>query len=310
LSESELAPVDIIVDLGDSLARMKKPEPRSPVASPNLAERIDKLTIKRQETVRPILEHPREYVLLSVRAMAQRLKTDPATIVRIVRGLGFSGYREFQHHLHELSIAFATPVDMMQSASRDSSMPALVQESLAQGVKNLHALNNSLDAKRLTKVAKRFFKARRIVIFAADGAAVLAEYLEYQLSILGLPIIAVASAGGMTHAARVATKRDVVVAISFRRGLRQTVEGAQQAREHGAYCIGIADTYLSPLARVCNEIFLASVDSASFGVSFTAPISLLDAIIATCGQYRRSLTLAVAKEIAEEQRKGFRWYNP
>jgi DNA-binding MurR/RpiR family transcriptional regulator len=288
---------------------MKKQESRSPVSSPNLAQSIEKLTIKRQEIIRPILEHPREYVLLSVRAMAQQLKTDPATIVRIVQGLGFSSYREFQHHLHELSIAFATPVDTMQSASSDSSMPAVVQQSLAQGVKNLHALKNSLDAKRLARVARRFYNAKRIVLFAADGAAILAEYLEYQLSILGLPIIAVASAGGMTHTARVVNKRDVVVAISFRRGLRQTVEGAEQARAHGAYCIGIADTYLSPLARVCNEVFLASVDAASFGVSFTAPISLLDAIIATCGQYRRPLTLAVAKEIAEEQRKGFRWYN-
>jgi len=288
---------------------MKKQEPRSPVPTPNLSERIDKLTVKRQEIVRPILEHPREYVLLSVRAMALRLNTDPATIVRIVQGLGFSSYREFQHHLHELSIAFATPLDMMQSAGSDSSMPALIQESLARGLKNLHALKNSLDTKRLAQVAKRFHNARRIAIFAADAAAVLAEYLEYQLSILGLPIIAVASAGGMTHVARVVNKRDVVVAISFRRGLRQTVEGAQQARAHGAYCIGIADTYLSPLARACNEVFLASVDAASFGMSFTAPISLLDAIIATCGQYRRPLTLAVAKEIAEEQRKGFRWYN-
>jgi DNA-binding MurR/RpiR family transcriptional regulator len=241
--------------------------------------------------------------------MALRLNTDPATIVRIVQGLGFSSYREFQHHLHELSIAFATPLDMMQSAGSDSSMPALIQESLARGLKNLHALKNSLDTKRLAQVAKRFHNARRIAIFAADAAAVLAEYLEYQLSILGLPVIAVASAGGMTHIARVVNKRDVVVAISFRRGLRQTVEGAQQARAHGAYCIGIADTYLSPLARACNEVFLASVDAASFGMSFTAPISLLDAIIATCGQYRRPLTLAVAKEIAEEQRKGFRWYN-
>jgi DNA-binding MurR/RpiR family transcriptional regulator len=288
---------------------MKKQEPLSRVPTPHLAERIDKLTVKRQEIIRPILEYPREYVLLSVRAMAQRLKTDPATIVRIVRGLGFGSYREFQHHLHELSIAFATPVDMMQSASRDSSMPATVQASLAQGVKNLQALKNSLDANRLARVAKHFYNARRIVVFAADGAAILAEYLEYQLAILGLPIIAVPSAGGMTHIARVVNKRDVVVAISFRRGLRQTVEGAEQARSHGAYCIGIADTYLSPLARVCNEVFLASVDAASFGVSFTAPISLLDAIIATCGQYRRPLTLAVAKEIAEEQRKGFRWYN-
>ena len=65
---------------------MKKQEPRSPVSSPNLAQSIEKLTVKRQEIIRPILEHPREYVLLSVRAMAQQLKTDPATIVRIERG--------------------------------------------------------------------------------------------------------------------------------------------------------------------------------------------------------------------------------
>src|ERR1700730_9141265 len=143
---------------------MKKPEPRSPVPSPNLAERIDKLTVKRQETIRPILEHPREYVLLSVRAMAQRLKTDPATIVRIVRGLGFSSYREFQHHLHELSIAFATPVDTMQAVSRDSDMPAYVRDSLAQDLKNLQGLKNSLDAQRLVSLAKRLYEARRLVL--------------------------------------------------------------------------------------------------------------------------------------------------
>jgi DNA-binding MurR/RpiR family transcriptional regulator len=73
--------------------------------------------------------------------------------------------------------------------------------------------------------------------------------------------------------------------------------------------VGISDTYLSPLARECNEVFLASVESTSF-ISLAAPLALLDAIIAACGQYRRPLTLAVAKEIAEEQRKGFRWYNP
>jgi DNA-binding MurR/RpiR family transcriptional regulator len=283
---------------------------QAPAPSPNLAERIDKLTIKRQEIVRPILESPREYVLLSVRSMAQQLKTDPATIVRIVRGLGFGSYREFQHHLHELSIAFATPVDGMLGASRNSSIPDLIGESLNQGFKNLRGLKNSLDAKRLARIAKRFFAARRIVVFAGDAAGVLAEYLEYQLGVLGLPIISVTTLGGITHQARVVNKRDVVIAISFRRGLRQTVEGAQLARAHGAYCIGISDTYLSPLARACNEIYLASVESASFAFSFTAPISLLDALIATCGQYRRPLTLAVAKEIAEEQGKGVRWYNP
>ena len=43
----------------------------------NLPERIDELSTKRQEIIGPILEHPREYVLLSVRALAKRLGTDP-----------------------------------------------------------------------------------------------------------------------------------------------------------------------------------------------------------------------------------------
>src|SRR5713226_6860124 len=278
---------------------MKRKAAQSPAPPYHLAERIDQLSIKRQEIIRPILEHPREYVLLSVRAMAKRLHTDPATIVRIVRGLGFSSYREFQHHLHELSLAFATSLDTMQSAGRDPSMPAHVLESLEQDLKNLQGLKNSLDAQRLVSLAKRFHEARRIILLAGDLAIQLALYLEYQVSLLGLPIFSATSAGRILHLVRSVNKQDLVIAISFRRGLRQTVEGAQQARAHGAYCVGIADTYLSPLARECDEIFLTSVESTSFGVSFTAPISLLEAMVSACGQYRRPLTLAVAKEIAE-----------
>lgn len=289
---------------------MKHKQPPLSVPAPDLPERIEQLSAKRQEVIRPILEHPREYVLLSVRSLATRLNTDPATIVRIVRGLGFTSYRAFQHHLHELSLAFASPLDTLQPAGRDSSMAAFVRDSLAQDLKNLHGLKNSLDARRVAGLAKRFYNARRIVIFAGDLAAILAEYLEYQISVLGLPILAATSAGGISHLARIVNRRDLVVAISFLRGLRQTVEGAQQARAHGAYCVGIADTYLSPLARECHELFLASVESTSFGWSLAAPISLLDAIIAVCGQYRRPRTVAVARELAEEQRQGFRWVQP
>src|SRR5207248_411452 len=287
---------------------MKRKSGPSPSSSMHLGERIEQLSVKRQEIIRPILEHPREYVLLSVRAMAKRLHTDPATIVRIVRGLGFGSYREFQRHLHELSLAFATSLDTMQSGGRDPSVPAHVVESLEQDFKNLQGLKNSLDAQRLVALAKRFHEARRIVILAADLAAHLAGYLEYQISLLGLPIFAATSAGRILHLVRSVNKQDLVIAISFRRGLRQTIEGAQQARLRGAYCVGISDTYVSPLARECDEVFLASIESTSFGASYAAPIALLNAILAAIGQCRRPQTLAMAKEIAEEQRKGFRWY--
>src|SRR5260370_8101723 len=165
---------------------MKKTPAHTQISTINLPERIDRLSAKRQEIIRPILEHPREYVLLSVRAMAKRLKTDPATVVRIVRGLGFGSYREFQRHLHELSLAFATSLDTMQSGGRDPSVPAHVVESLEQDLKNLQGLQNSLDAQRLVALAKRFHEARRIVILAADLAAHLPDHLTYQISPLAL----------------------------------------------------------------------------------------------------------------------------
>jgi RpiR family carbohydrate utilization transcriptional regulator len=288
---------------------MKHNEASSKEPTPHLAERIDLLSIKRQEIIRPILEHPREYVLLSVRAMAKRLKTDPATIVRIVRALGFGSYREFQRHLHELSLAFATALDTMQSGGSDASMPSHVRDSLEQDLKNLQGLKNSLDARRLVALAKRFYDARRIVLIAGDLASTLATHFEYQLSVLDLPIVCATSAGRITHIVRVVNKQDLVIAISFRRGLRQTVEGVQQARARGAHCVGISDTYVSPLARDCDEVFLASIESTFFGTSYVAPVALVNAILAAVGQYRRSRTLALAKEIAEEQRKGPRWYS-
>jgi RpiR family transcriptional regulator, carbohydrate utilization regulator len=278
-------------------------------STPQLAERIERLNSKRQEIIRPILEQPREYVLLSVRALAQRLGTDPATIVRVVRGLGFETYKDFQKHLHELSLAFATSLDTMQTPPKSGGMPMYVREALEQDLKNVQGLKNSMDAKRLAALAKRIYSARRILLLAGDMASFLANYFEYQLSLIGLPVFAAVSGGRITHLVRNAQKQDLIIAISFRRGLRQTVEGAQQARARGAYCVGIADTYLSPLARECDEVFLASVESTSFGASYTAPIALINAMVAACGQYRRAQTLSIVKEMAEEQRKGFRWYS-
>ncbi len=54
------------------------------------------LSPKRQELIRPVLEHPRGYVLLSVRGLARKLGADPATTIRIVQGMGFASFQEFQ----------------------------------------------------------------------------------------------------------------------------------------------------------------------------------------------------------------------
>jgi DNA-binding MurR/RpiR family transcriptional regulator len=287
---------------------MKRDTASAPSQPINLQERIGKLTAKRQEVLRPVLEHPRGFVLLSVRAMAKRLNTDPATIVRIVRVLGFASFREFQKYLHDLSIAFATSADTMQAASSERGRYAHVADSIERDLKNLQGLKNSLDPARLTELAKRMYASRRIVVLAGDLAAYLAKYFEYQTSLLGMPVFAATSAGRISHLTRSLTKDDLVMAISFRRGLMQTVEGARQACQRQAHCVAITDTYLSPLARIAHETFLASIETTSFGASYAAPVALINALLAACGQVRTAETMEIVREISEEQRHGSRWF--
>ncbi|HEV2387195.1 MAG TPA: MurR/RpiR family transcriptional regulator [Candidatus Acidoferrales bacterium] len=270
---------------------------------------VKKLGRKRSEIIRPAIEHPKEFVLLSVRDMARRLGTDPATAVRIFQGLGFSSYREFQRYLHELSIAHATLLDTMQAKdARESSVSATVRTSLVQELKNIHALQNTLDAERIATLVRRIYKARQILLIGGDLAATLAQYLEYYLTVLGLPAISATTPGRTVHLARSTTRKDLVIAMSFRRGLRQTVEGVERARKNGAHCVGITDTFVSPLIRFCDECLLASVETPAFGQSYVAPIALMNAILAACGNFKRARTLALLREADLEQRSGFRWY--
>jgi DNA-binding MurR/RpiR family transcriptional regulator len=272
--------------------------------------RINGLSSGRRETLRRVLENPREFVLPSVRAAAARLNIDPATLVRIVQRLGFDSYRAFQNYLHDLSIANATSLEGMQNNDRENSQNVdPLRVTLEQDVRNLNEIYNGIDTERLHVLARRIHSARRVLILGGDLAENLVHYIEHHLTLIGLPVFAATTVGRTLHISRSFGKGDVVIAISFRKGLRQTVEGLQLARANGAYCVGITGTYVSPIARFTDEFFVASVESRSFIDSYVAPMALVNLILVACGNYKRKDTLRMLAEAAKEQRRGFRWFD-
>jgi DNA-binding MurR/RpiR family transcriptional regulator len=275
----------------------------------SFAERIARLSKKRRELIRPIHERPRDYVLLSIRDVAGKLGTDPATVLRIARSLGFRSYREFKAYLHDLSIASATSLEGMRGHTRhDSSLNSHGYKALELDLQNLQALRNTLHMKHVAALAKRIHEARHILLLGGDLAISLVQFLDYRLTLLGFPAIAATTPGQAANAARNCHRDDLVIAISFRRGLRQTVEALQQARANGAYCVGITDTFISPVARFADECFLTPVE-AHLSNSYVAPMSFLNVLLTVCAHYRRARTLRILKKADQEQRHGFRWYS-
>ena len=286
------------------------PSKRLAVHHGSLAEKLRHLSPKRQEIIRPVLENPRPYVLLSVRALAGKLGTDPATTVRIVQGLGFPTYKDFQRHLHDLSVAYATSLDTLKAAKREGTGPAtFVRAALHRDMQNLHALHNSLNADKICALARRIFEAPKILLLGGDAAASLVHHLEYHFTMIGLPVLSATTTGRISHVVRTIGKRDLVIGISFRRGLRQTVEGLQAARRNGAFTVAITDTFVSPLARAADESFIASVETPSFGASYVAPMALIDAVVSAVANVKPRRILSLIRQADEEQRRGFRWYS-
>jgi len=288
--------------------RNKREPKSSPTMPPGSGLRLSDLSEKRQQIIRPVLESPREFVLLNVRDMATRLGTAPATIVRIVQSLGFDSYKSFQHYLHDLSVTSSTILDSMQAAGSSVQTPKFLKGSRKQIQENLEFITDRIDLHQVLNIAIRIHEAKRVLLIGGDMASALVEYMEYHLTIAGLPVIAAVTPGRASHLVRSCGEDDVVIGISFRRGLRMTIEGIQKARENNAYCIGITDSVLSPLARFSNELVIVPINSLSFAASYVAPIALIDLITAGVGNLRRKQVVDRLKEADQEQKHGYRWY--
>jgi len=135
------------------------------------------------------------------------LRTDPATMVRTVRGMGFQSYREFQHYLQELAIANATSLDTMKIPGARSPFPTALRLSLDQDVKNLDLLVQGLDPQQVSALVKRLYSARRVVLVGGDLAANLARFLEHLLTILDLPVSCATSPAEVVHKVRLVGKK-------------------------------------------------------------------------------------------------------
>jgi DNA-binding MurR/RpiR family transcriptional regulator len=285
-------------------------EGRRASTAPKLPSELTRgLSPRRRELLRPVLDHPRDYVLLSVRRLAEAVGADAMAVLRAIRGMGFEGYAEFRRYLHELALVHATQLDTMQSGlASDSDVSAHLQESLSRDANNVVSLQRTVDFRRIEAVAERLYTARRIVLLGGDLAAVLVKFLQYNLSVIDLPASACTTPGEVVHGVRGLNKSDLAIAITFRRGLRQTVDGIRQARARGAYCVGVTDTHLSPLARFAQEYFVTPVEGTLYGVSYAAPMALLNLLLVACAATRKSRTIQLLKAADAEQRGGFRWY--
>jgi DNA-binding MurR/RpiR family transcriptional regulator len=269
-----------------------------------------KLSASRKKLLHLILENPEDTFFLSSRELAKRYNVDAATIVRTIQVLGYGKFAEFVADLRAHFITRITPYTMLKAASKEKrTLNDRIRSSVEVDIRNLQTLESKLDSQTITELAKLVKRARRIVVVGIDLAASLSWHLSYGLMSLGFAAEGpVGGTGNIQKRVRSLTSKDLLIAISFKQGLRETVEAALRAKKQGVPTYGITDSAETPIARICDSVSVTPVTSVSFANSYVAPMALIGAILVACAHTRTARTLALLRRSDEEDRADHRWY--
>jgi len=241
------------------------------------------LTSSQRRVLRYILSHAEEVAFLPVSALAQRTGVSEATVVRLAQAMGFRGFPDLKKELQScIRKRISTvsrlerTIDEVGGGDEETVLIKVFQEDM----RNLAETLQDLPIEAFRRAVKEMERAKRIFIVGLRSAYSLSIFLGTALRYLGKEVAVLKpDHGEMWDLTLGWRKRDLVIGISFPRYTRITVEILRYAKQKGIKTIGITDNPLSPLAKYADVVLLARCAIDSYIESFTAPLSLINALL-------------------------------
>jgi len=257
------------------------------------------LTRSQRKLMQYVLSHQDESIFLNIEDLAKKVDVSEATVVRLSKVLGFKGFPEFQKELRLLFRSKLTTTSRLQKTVRKvSSEEDVLVKVLQNDIGNISETLKQIPIEEFRKFIRSIDVAERIIIIGLRSAYALAIFLAIALEFLQKNVWVVQPGiGDMWDRMLGLRKGDLVIGISFPRYTRQTVEVLRFAKERGIKTLAITDSVVSPLAQYADVVLPAQHQLDSYIESFTAPLSVINAIATALGIFRKNTTMKSLKEL-------------
>lgn len=256
------------------------------------------LTPAQQQALRYVASHLEEAVFLTASGLARRAGVSEATVVRLAQALGFDGYPAMRRWLREeLRDRLSTVERMEHAVAVGGEEGDVLLRVLRQDIQNISGTLRDTSMVSFRRAVEDIRAFGRISVVGLRGAHAPAVILATYLRFLGKEVQLLRPGyGEIWDVVQELGTRDLVVGISFPRYTRLTVEVVQQARSQGARVGAITDSPFSPLASHAHWVLTARCDMDSFIESFTAAVSLINALVTAAGIGERERVLEALRE--------------
>ncbi len=229
-----------------------------------IARRYPELSDRLRLIAEFALDHPTDMALGTVAEVATRAKVQPSAIVRFAHAMGYGGFTELQQIFRSRLVAGAVPsyrerIDGLRRDGRfrDSNSPhELLSRFASEGTVSLENLQESVREADLSRAIALMAHAHTIYVLGLGGSFPVAAHLTYVLRRLGRRAILLDGLGNvLADHVLTASRRDVLIAISFRPYNRETVQLVPEFLARGVPSIAVTDSLISPIVSGADVVF-------------------------------------------------------
>jgi len=252
-----------------------------------IARRSDEISPQMRHIAEYALRHPNEVAFGTVAAIAKEAQVQPSSLVRFAKLYGFDGYSDLQQVFRTRLIAGSSSYEERvkalhkEGAGADGLLPEFVRNGIA-ALENLQARTSSGDLAAAVKLLKT---ARAIYVVGQGRAFPVAAYLSYALMRFHRLNILLDNVGGNAERfAALATRNDVLIAVSFEPYSSTTVEIVKETASKDVPVIGITDGPLSLVAKAATVSFEVERDADQPFRSLIAPMCLAQVLVLSLGE--------------------------
>lgn len=248
-----------------------------------LQSRMDILPNALSRIAKYVIEHPEMVIHQSVAELGSFSGSGEASIVRLCRGLGFKGYRDFKM---ALAMDLGRPIAGPSGHTSESSY-----SPISQGFeKSLGDAICDLDEDAVRSAAPLLLRSRRIDVYGAGLSSLAADMLTYRLLRLNLPAFTFRDAHIAHEVAHGLDADCAAVAFSMSGLTDDTVKFLRSARHAKAATIAITGRKGSPVGEAADLLIrvsgLRSRSAAGILTPLTANIFLIECLGAELARQR------------------------
>ncbi len=254
--------------------------------SAQLRSGFEALSPQLREAARWVIDHPDDVALLSTREQARRAGVTAATMTRLAQRLGMPGYEDvrrlFADAVRRRPDSYRGRAEQLLARRDREGDRALVQDIFASLSHHLQSLAAPATVARFAAAADLVARADHVFCLGLRSSFSVAFMFHYVRTLFGSNSVLVDGPGAVGPDAlrAVSGRGDVMLAISVKPYVRQTVDGAAYAKQRGARIVAVTDSELSPLVALADVTIQVHTETPSFFHTMTPAFAAVECLAA------------------------------